>query len=180
MANAPGRRLKVFQAQFGFHDSVVAATSQAAALRAWGTRQNLFAEGQATVTDDPQAVEAARDHPGIPLRRAVGSNAPFALEPTGLPHLPDAPRRPRQKSEAPPPPAPERAPADRARLTAAETALQKIDAARKRQEAAMRRREEALERQAADGQAAYVAARKAATAAVVTERQAYRAAGGED
>jgi hypothetical protein len=53
MAKAPGRKLKVFQAQFGFHDSVVAAPSQTAALRAWGTRQNLFGEGQARLTEDP-------------------------------------------------------------------------------------------------------------------------------
>ena len=53
-------RLKVFQARFGFHDSVVAAVSQAAALRAWGVHQNLFADGQASITNDPRAVEAAR------------------------------------------------------------------------------------------------------------------------
>jgi hypothetical protein len=37
---------KVFQAQFGFYDTVVAAPSQVAALRAWGIHQNLFAGGQ--------------------------------------------------------------------------------------------------------------------------------------
>ena len=88
-----GRRLKVFQAQFGFHDSVVAAPSQAAALRAWGTRQNLFAEGQARLADDPQAVKAARAHPQTPLRRVAGSNDPFELEPTSLPSVPDRPKR---------------------------------------------------------------------------------------
>ena len=50
MANAAGRRLKVFQAQFGFYDTVVAASSQAAALRAWGIHQTLFANGEATET----------------------------------------------------------------------------------------------------------------------------------
>ena len=78
-------RLKVFQAQFGFYDSVVAAPSQAAALRAWGTHQNLFADGEAQVTTDEAAVEAAMAHPETPLRRAVGSNDGFALEPTGFP-----------------------------------------------------------------------------------------------
>ncbi|RYF99054.1 MAG: cell envelope biogenesis protein TolA, partial [Caulobacteraceae bacterium] len=71
----------MFQAQFGFYDTVVAAPSQAAALRAWGVRQNLFADGTARLTDDSQAVEAALAHPETPLRRAVGSSEPFALEP---------------------------------------------------------------------------------------------------
>src|SRR5205085_10312942 len=56
---ARARKLKVFQAQIGFYDTVVAAPSQAAALRAWGIRQNLFADGLARTTDEPQAVEAA-------------------------------------------------------------------------------------------------------------------------
>ena len=59
MAKVSERRLKVFQVHLGFFETVVAAPSQAAALRAWGTHQNLFADGQARVTDDPQAVEAA-------------------------------------------------------------------------------------------------------------------------
>jgi len=37
-----GRKLKVFQAQFGFFDTVVAAPSRAAALRAWGARQKIY------------------------------------------------------------------------------------------------------------------------------------------
>jgi hypothetical protein len=73
------RKLKVFQAQFGFYDTVVAASSQAAALRAWGTHQNLFASGEAKVTTDEAAVAAALKHPETPLRRAVGSNDPFQL-----------------------------------------------------------------------------------------------------
>ena len=93
MAKPARRRLKVFQAQFGFYDTVVAAPSQAAALRAWGVRQNLFAAGQARVTDDAQAVEAALAHPETPLRRAVGSFDPFALEPARLPKIPDAPQK---------------------------------------------------------------------------------------
>ncbi len=40
-------RLKAFQAPLGFFDTVVAAPSQGAALKAWGSRQNLFRDGQA-------------------------------------------------------------------------------------------------------------------------------------
>ncbi|WP_131116344.1 hypothetical protein [Lichenihabitans psoromatis] len=53
------KSLKVYQAQFGFYDSVVAAANQKAALRAWETHQNLFAEGQAHVATDEAAIAAA-------------------------------------------------------------------------------------------------------------------------
>jgi hypothetical protein len=42
-----GAKLKAYQAQIGFYDTVVAAPSQAAALRVWGVRQNLFAGDEA-------------------------------------------------------------------------------------------------------------------------------------
>jgi len=87
-----GRKLKVFQAQFGFYDAIVAASSQAAALRAWGVNKNLLASGEATVTTDEAAVAAATAHPETPLRRAVGSTEAFALEPTSLHEVPDAPK----------------------------------------------------------------------------------------
>jgi type IV secretory pathway VirB10-like protein len=160
MAKARGRKLKVFQAQFGFHDSVVAAPSQAAALRAWGTRQNLFAEGQARLADDPQAVEAARAHPEVPLRRAVGSNDPFELEPTALPKVPDRPKPTVVKAAPTPKPVPTRPPADRSALDAAEAALHSVDERRKREEARLRDEQAELERKIAERQATYVAARK--------------------
>jgi hypothetical protein len=74
MAPAKARKLKVYQAPFGFHESVVAAPSQTAALRAWGSHQNLFAEGLAKVTTESAAVEAALKHPETPLRRAIRLN----------------------------------------------------------------------------------------------------------
>lgn len=175
------RKLKVFQAQFGFHDTVVAAPSQAAALRAWGTHQNLFANGEARITTDEAAVAAAIAHPETPLRRAIGSNEPFALEPTSLPAVPEAPKKaavkpaPRAKPAAAPKP-----PADRSKLDSAEAALRELDEARKREEAQLRREAEALESRRVAAQAAYVQARKAATAKVVNARTAYRQAGGED
>jgi hypothetical protein len=175
-----GRKLKVFQAQFGFYDTVVAAASQAAALRAWGTRQNLFASGEATITTDEAAIAAATAHPETPLRRAVGSTEPFVLEPTSLPKVPDAPKRPtaraavKTKSAAP-----ARPPADRSKLDSAENALGQLDERRKREEADIRREEEDLETRKSEAQAAYVEARKAATAKVVDARTAYRDAGGD-
>lgn len=175
-----GRKLKVFQAQFGFYDTVVAAASQAAALRAWGTRQNLFASGEATITTDEAAVAAAVIHPETPLRRPVGSTDPFALEPTGLPRVHEAPKRPTAKAAVKVQPAPStRALADRSKLDEAEKALGQIDERRKREEADFRREEDDLDARKSEAQAAYVGARKAATATVVDARMAYRGAGGD-
>jgi hypothetical protein len=176
------RKLKVFQAQFGFYDTVVAAPSQAAALRAWGVNQNLFASGEASLATDEAAVAAATEHPEIPLRRAVGSKEPFALEPTSLPAVPDAPKRKPAavRTIAPPKPAaPKRPPANRSKLKAAENALGALDEARKREEAAFRREAEDLEVRRMAAQAAYVEARKTATTQVVDARTAYRKAGGD-
>src|SRR5579875_3598210 len=141
MAKAHGRLLKVFQAQFGFYDSVVAAPSQAAALRAWGTHQNLFADGQAGIATNEAAVAAARDHPEKPLRRAVGSNDEFSLEPTSLPTVPDAPKRQKPKAKLTPPSQPA---ADRSKLDAAEAALRALDERRKHEEEDLRREEKVL------------------------------------
>lgn len=177
-----GRKLKVFQAQFGFYDTVVAAPSQAAALRAWGVNQNLFASGEAKVTTDEATIAAAVGHPGTPLRRAIGSRDPFALEPTSLPDAPHAPKtKPSPKSvDKPKPAAPVRPPADRSRLDAAEATLLALDEARKREEADFRRQAEALEARRMAAQDAYVRARKGATAQVVDARTAYRKAGGAE
>jgi hypothetical protein len=181
MAKAPGRKLKVYQAQFGFYDTVVAAPSQAAALRAWGTHPNLFASGEAKVTMDEAAVAAATAHPETPLRRPVGSKDAFALEPTSLPNVPDAPKKASVKPAAKPAPAtPARPAADRSKLDAAEKALRQLDEARKREEGAFRREEEDMEARRAAAQNAYVDDRKAATSKVVAARTTYRAAGGAD
>ncbi len=173
---AKARKLKVFQAQFGFYDAVIAAPSQAAALRAWGTHQNLFASGEARVTTDPAAVKAALAHPGETLRRAVGSRDPFALQPVSLPKAPPVPSK--AKATPRPSPKPKRPPPDRSKLDAAEEALRRVDTRRKGEEAALNREAEALEAKRARAQGAYVAARKAATAEVVAARTAYRKEGG--
>lgn len=176
-----GRKLKVFQAQFGFYDTVVAAQSQAAALRAWGVNQNLFASGEATVTTDEAAVAAATAHPEIPLRRAVGSSDTFALKPTSLPNVPHAPKKAvvkvvsKAQSAVPPRPV-----ADRSMLDAAEKALGALDEIRKREDAEFWREAEDLEARRATAKSAYVEARKAATSKVVDARTAYRNAGGAD
>ena len=175
-----GQKLKVFQAQFGFYDTVVAASSQAAALRAWGTHQNLFASGEAKITTNEAAVAAALKHPETPLRRAVGSNEPFLLEPTSLPKVPNAPKAATTKPAAKTKPAePSKPPADRSKLDAAEKALRSLDDDRKKEEAGFRHEADELEARREAAQTAYVEARKAATGKVVKERSACRDAGGE-
>jgi hypothetical protein len=180
MARARSRPLKVFQAQFGFYDTVVAAPSQAAALRAWGVHQNLFADGQAKITVDSKAVEAALAHPETPLRRAVGSRDAFSLDPVGLPKVPQAPGKTAIAAKTAATAKPARPPADRSKLDAAERAVRKIDDDRRRAEADLRRRQDALDAKVAAAQRDYVAARKAADAIVANARQAWREAGGED
>ena len=184
MAKASSRRLKVFVAQIGFYDTVVAAASQTAALKAWGTHQNLFANGQARQIDDPQAVEAALANPEIPLRRIIGTDNPFELNPRGLPVVPNAPKKWAEEihGKRPPPPPPKKAkrPADRSALDKAEAAVRKVDDDRKREEAELRQRQDELDAERDAAQAGYIERRKAATATVVAARQSYRKAGGTD
>ena len=172
--------MKVFQTQVGFYDIVIAVPSQAAALRAWGTRQNLFADGQAKLTTDEAAVKMALAHPDTPLRRAVGSNDAFALEPTSLPKVPDAPKRVGKSKAAAKPRAAPKPPADRTQLDAAEARLKALDEKRKREESTLRKKQAVLDEEIATAQSDYVAKRIAATAAIVDARKAYRQAGGAD
>src|SRR3569623_1181065 len=96
-------QLKVFAAPQGFYETVVAVPSQKAALEAWGTRQNLFAEGMARVETDPAAVKAALAHPGQVLRRPAGGAGEF--KPGGSAAAVKAPKAPpKPKVEAPTPP----------------------------------------------------------------------------
>ncbi|HSM94473.1 MAG TPA: hypothetical protein VLT91_00415 [Rhizomicrobium sp.] len=89
-------RLKVFRAHQGFYDSIVAATSQAKALQAWGAKPSLFAQGFAEETKYPVALKAALAQPGAVLRRPFGSRGDFKSEPD----LPAAPRLTRKQKQA--------------------------------------------------------------------------------
>ena len=82
------RALKVFQTEIGFYELIVAAPSQAAALRAWGLHLNLFADGTARMATDERVIAAALAQPGVCLKRGVGSHDAFSLNP-GLPRLPE-------------------------------------------------------------------------------------------
>ena len=71
-------RLKVFVTSDGLTDYVVATTSKAKALAAWGSHQDLFKTGIARETDDAALAKAARARPGEVLRRPAGSRAALA------------------------------------------------------------------------------------------------------
>ena len=181
MASAKARKLKVYQAPFGFYDSVVAAPNQAAALRAWGSRQNLFAEGVARLADDPQAIEAALAQPETPLRRAIGTNAPFELEPRAKPKAPKlskGEKRPGKPLKREVPPAPP--PPDRSKLDEAETSLHRLDDDWNRQKAELARRRAELDAEEDAAEKSYRQDRNLRSGAVETARRAYRAAGGKD
>lgn len=81
-------KLKSFVTQSGFFDLAIAAPSMKAAADAWGLPQNVFQQGFAEQTDDPAIIAATLAHPGIVLKRAVGSKGAFkenADPPTSLP-----------------------------------------------------------------------------------------------
>ena len=72
------RKLKTFQTSVGFYDLAIAAPSMKAALEAWGAGSNLFHQGVAKETDDPDVVDATMSKPGVVLKRPAGSNGRFA------------------------------------------------------------------------------------------------------
>jgi hypothetical protein len=161
------RALKVYRTRLGFFETVVAAPSQPAALKAWGVHQDLFANGEAEVTTDADAVRAARARPGEPLKRAVGSDDVFALD-AAPPKPPRGEKRKRETVAKP----------DRAKLDAAEARLQRIEDEQARGEADFFDRREALEAEAAAARKRWAADAKAARADVQRARRAFAKSGG--
>jgi hypothetical protein len=71
------RKLKTYQTSLGFFDLAIAAPSMKAALEAWGADSNLFHQGVAKQSEDPDIVDATMAAPGVVLKRPVGSSGPF-------------------------------------------------------------------------------------------------------
>jgi hypothetical protein len=78
------RKLKTYQTSLGFFDQAIAAPSMKAALEAWGADSNLFHQGAARESDDPDVIAATMAKPGVVLKRPVGSKGSFG-EHAGLP-----------------------------------------------------------------------------------------------
>jgi hypothetical protein len=72
------RKLKTYQTSLGFFDLAIAAPSRKAALEAWGADSNLFHQGAAKQSDDPDVVAVTMAKPGVVLRRPVGSDGSFS------------------------------------------------------------------------------------------------------
>ena len=89
-------RLKVYRTPIGFHDAYVAAPSQKAALKAWGSAHDLFSTGEAELVTDAALTEAPLDEPGKIVRRVRGTTDEHIA---ALPAEPQAPAKP----EAAPP-----------------------------------------------------------------------------
>ena len=71
------RKLKTYQTSLGFFDLAIAAPSMKAALEAWGADSNLFHQGAAKESDDPDVIAATMKKPGVVLKRPVGSDGSF-------------------------------------------------------------------------------------------------------
>ena len=95
------KKLKTYQTSLGFFDLAIAAPSMKAALEAWGADSNLFHQGAARQSEDPDIVAATMAKPGVMLKRPVGSNGPFK-EHAELPtDLGDATARPSKAARKP-------------------------------------------------------------------------------
>ncbi|WP_027572214.1 hypothetical protein [Bradyrhizobium sp. WSM1743] len=154
------KKLKTYQTSLGFYDQAIAAPSMKAALHAWGASSNLFHQGVAKETDDPDIVAATMAKPGIVLRRPVGSDGPFT-ESAELPaDLGEGETKPRRK--------PKKRPAKTAKKTsrkiddqAARKAAASFEKEERRREAERRKEDAARARERALREKAVAAAEAA-------------------
>ena len=163
------RKLKTYTTSAGFFDLAVAAPSMKAALEAWGSKNNLFQHGFAKVSEDPKIVAATMAHPGVVLRRPVGSTGAFsehAQLPTDLPvnnaKGGKAKHAPAKRSAKRPEP-PTKAVDDKTAREAArafEKEQKRRDSERRREEANRQRERERRERAIAAAEAALEQARQ--------------------
>jgi len=168
------RRLKVFQAHVGFFESVVAAPSRKAALEAWGVHQDLFHQGLAAETADPEARDAALSRPGVPMLRAAGSKDRFA-ERAAAPPAPPPRQAGRARRGAPA----RRPPPDRGELDEAERALEAAEKHHRQQAEALERERDDLGRRARELQASSQVEQRRLKKEVEKARRAFVRAGGK-
>src|SRR3954469_6798751 len=95
------KKLKTYETSLGFFDLAMAAPSMKAALEAWGADSNLFHQGAAKESHDPDVIAATMAKPGVVLRRPVGTDRPFS-EHAELPtDLGGGPTKATRKSKGP-------------------------------------------------------------------------------
>jgi hypothetical protein len=125
-------------------------------LEAWGADSNLFHQGAAKQSEDPDVVAATMAEPGVVLKRPVGSNGPFkehAELPTNLGGAIARPSKAARKAAGRKPKKASSRPADKAAEQRAAVAYEREqkrrDRARAREEAA-RQKEREHRQQAVD------------------------------
>jgi len=96
------KKLKTYETSLGFFDLAIAAPSMKAALEAWGADSNLFHQGAAKQSEDPDVVAATMAKPGVMLKRPVGSNGPFKVHAELPTNLDDATARPSKAARSKP------------------------------------------------------------------------------
>jgi hypothetical protein len=150
------KKLKTYETSLGFFDLAIAAPSMKAALAAWGADSNLFHQGAAKQSEDPDVVTATMAKPGVVLKRPVGSSGSFK-EHAELPtNLGDAGARPSKAARKPAGRKPKRTPsrpADKAAEQKAAVAYEREQKRRERErerEDAARQREREQRQQAVD------------------------------
>jgi len=155
------RTLKTYVTNLGFFELAIAAPSMKAALEAWGMSHNAFAHGFAKQSDDAAIIAATLAHPGVVLKRAVGSSGAFTQDaelPKSLPNIkPPGLAKPAKAKAArknPPRPAAKPAKPDRAAILSFEAARKKRDQARAQEEARVAKLRIARDRATQKAQAA--------------------------
>ena len=174
------RKLKTYQTSLGFYDLALAAPSMKAALEAWGAESNLFHQGVAKESEDPEVVAATMAKPGVILRRPVGSNGPFAEHaalPTDLAddEVNSRSKRPRAKPKTGQPPRKIDDKAARRASLEYERAERQRESERRKEEAARAKERQRREQAIAKAQAALEKAERehdTRTSAIEAERAA--------
>jgi hypothetical protein len=129
-----------------------------AALEAWGAESNLFHQGVAKESKDPEVIAATMSKPGVILRRPVGSNGPFREQadlPTDLSRddVSDRPGKRRAKSKKQPPRTIDDKEVRKAAL-AFERAQRQLESERRKEKAARAKQLERRQKAIAKAQAA--------------------------
>lgn len=176
---ARAQKLKVYRTVAGFNDAYVAATSQKAALEAWGSERDLFARGIAELVTDPALTAEPLASPGVVVKHSRGTTAEqIKAMPSPEPRTargdvsgrPETSKQP-QKPKSAPKPKP-----SSARLEAAEAALETVTADYDGRMKELADQEAKLARERRELEEQHRANVGAAEAAVDAERQRYDAA----
>ncbi|HEX3677354.1 MAG TPA: cell envelope biogenesis protein TolA [Sphingomicrobium sp.] len=130
------RKLKTYRTSLGFFEQAIAAPSMKAALEAWGADSNLFHQGAAKESHDPDVIAATMAKPGVVLKRPVGSDGPFGEHaglPTELGKSGGRPGKSARRSKTPKPKKPSSLPGNKAALEKAALAYEREQKRRDRE-----------------------------------------------